>query len=128
MHTKICGVAAWAAFLDDVTDDVFDDADDDCDEIVAFGNGATCDSPTDDNLTHGVSSPSEKSESQWYTPISQAERLVTSAQCPKLITTGLRKDNLGGPAKTTGLSNVWLSDNRGLSRPSVMTARKISSV
>ena len=47
---------------DDAFDDADDDDDDDCDDKVdVTGN----DSPTDESLTQGVSSPSEKSESQW---------------------------------------------------------------
>ena len=38
------------------------------------------------------------------------------------------KVNLGGPVNTTGLSKVWLSESRGRSRPSVITAKKTSSV
>ena len=36
--------------------------------------------------------------------------------------------SLGGPAKTTGLKRVWLSESLGRSLPSVRTARNTSSV
>ena len=68
----------------------------------------------------------ENSESQWYTPISHV--VWARAQCPKDKTTGFLKVSLGGPAKTTGLKRVWLSESLGRSLPSVRTARKTSSV
>ena len=68
----------------------------------------------------------ENNESQWYTPISQV--FCPMAQWPKVNTTGFLNVNLGGPVKTTGLSKVWLSERRGRSRPSVITAKNTSSV
>jgi hypothetical protein len=56
-HTKIEG-----AVFRDVFDDADDEDEDDCDDNVDVAGN---DSPTDDSLTHGVSSPSENRESQW---------------------------------------------------------------
>ena len=69
--TKIEG-DEFAFLLDEACDDALDEPEDDCDDIVDVWTGNDVfdvwtgnDSPTDESLTQGVSSPSEKRESQW---------------------------------------------------------------